>query len=89
MAVESVRAGMNAPRAPSPGVAKPSAAEVPSGFPDLSLSGTTVAGEFRCADCGYGVVVQRSLPVCPMCGGTIWERSTWSRSGPPPGEPLQ
>jgi rubrerythrin len=32
-----------------------------------------VAGEFRCAECGYGVVVQRVLPQCPMCGGTAWE----------------
>jgi hypothetical protein len=30
-------------------------------------------GDFRCADCGYGVSVVRALPRCPMCGGTNWE----------------
>jgi rubrerythrin len=37
------------------------------------VAGTAIAGEFRCADCGYGAIVQRVLPRCPMCGGTIWE----------------
>lgn len=52
------------------------AAAVPldeSGFADLSVAGTHVSGEFRCADCGYGAVVHRALPPCPMCGGTVWE----------------
>jgi rubrerythrin len=44
-----------------------------SGFVDLVAAGTHVSGEFRCADCGYGAVVQRALPPCPMCGGTVWE----------------
>ena len=43
------------------------------GFVDFALAGAEGAGEFRCADCGYGVVVQRALPQCPMCGGAIWE----------------
>jgi rubrerythrin len=43
------------------------------GSPDLAVSGTAIAGEFRCADCGYGAIVQRELPQCPMCGGTVWE----------------
>lgn len=37
------------------------------------LTGTDTAGEFRCSGCGYGAVVQRVLPPCPMCGGTVWE----------------
>lgn len=52
------------------------AAETPlddSGFLDFAVAGTEVAGEFRCADCGYGAVVQRVLPQCPMCAGTVWE----------------
>jgi rubrerythrin len=52
------------------------AAETPlddSGFVDFAVAGTQVAGEFRCAECGYGAVVQRVLPPCPMCGGTVWE----------------
>jgi rubrerythrin len=43
------------------------------GFADFAVAGTEVAGEFRCSDCGYGAVVQRALPPCPMCGGTVWE----------------
>jgi rubrerythrin len=59
------------------------AAEVPSappapplddsGFAEFSVTGTAVSGEFRCSDCGYGAVVRRALPPCPMCGGTVWE----------------
>jgi len=45
-----------------------------SGFVDFAVAGTEVTGEFRCAECGYGAVVQRALPSCPMCGGTVWER---------------
>lgn len=43
------------------------------GFVDFAVTGTRVSGEFRCSDCGYGAVVQRALPPCPMCGGTVWE----------------
>jgi len=43
-----------------------------SGFADRAAAGTEVSGEFRCADCGYGAVVHRALPHCPMCGGTVW-----------------
>lgn len=44
-----------------------------TGFVDFNVTGTEVSGDFRCTDCGYGAVVQRVLPPCPMCGGTIWE----------------
>ena len=44
-----------------------------SGFVDFAAAGTQISGDFRCADCGYGAVVQSTLPPCPMCGGTIWE----------------
>jgi hypothetical protein len=50
------------------------------GFVDFAVAGTEVAGEFRCAECGYGAVVQRVLPSCPMCAGTVWE----SRGAPAP-----
>lgn len=46
---------------------------VDDGFLDFLLAGTVAKGEFRCTDCGYGAVIQRVLPVCPMCGGEIWE----------------
>jgi rubrerythrin len=39
----------------------------------VAVAGTEVAGEFRCAECGYGAVVQRALPTCPMCAGTVWK----------------
>ena len=44
-----------------------------SGFVDFVVTGTHASGEFRCTDCGYGAVVQRALPQCPMCAGTVWE----------------
>jgi len=51
-----------------------------SGFADFVVAGTRVSGEFRCADCGYGAVVQRLLPQCPMCSGTVWESRGQLRS---------
>ena len=47
-----------------------------SGFVAFAVMGTEVSGEFRCSDCGYGAVVHRALPPCPMCGGTVWESRT-------------
>ena len=47
--------------------------EVSANVVHEAVVGTQVSGEFRCPDCGYGAVVQRTLPPCPMCGGTIWE----------------
>jgi hypothetical protein len=44
-----------------------------SGFAEFCVTGTHVSGDFRCAECGYGAVVHRALPPCPMCGGTVWE----------------
>ena len=47
-------------------------------FVDFLAAGSRVKGEFHCAECGYGVTVYRTLPVCPMCGGAQWEQSAWS-----------
>ena len=44
-----------------------------SSFMNFVASGAQTAGDYRCADCGYGAVVHSVLPPCPMCGGTIWE----------------
>ncbi len=44
------------------------------GFVDFAVAGSDAAGEFRCSDCGYGAVIQRTLPVCPMCSGSVWEK---------------
>jgi hypothetical protein len=35
-------------------------------------AGTAARGEFRCADCGYGISVRRTLPTCPMCRSDEW-----------------
>jgi rubrerythrin len=45
------------------------------GFVTFFAAGDPATGEFRCSDCGYGVSIQRVLPVCPMCGGTAWEHA--------------
>jgi rubrerythrin len=47
-----------------------------SGLADFKVAGTAVSGEFRCGACGYRAVVRRALPLCPMCGGTVWESRT-------------
>jgi rubredoxin len=43
-------------------------------------TGAAAQGAFQCSDCGYGVSVQTRLPLCPMCGGSSWERLL--RGGP-------
>ena len=48
------------------------------GYVEFWKTGDLAKGEFHCAECGYGVTVYRTLPVCPMCGGDEWEQSTWS-----------
>ena len=47
-------------------------------YVEFLTTGTRAAGEYRCADCGYGVTVHSALPRCPMCSGESWEQSTWS-----------
>ena len=44
-----------------------------AGVPDFLAAGQPAEGEFRCADCGYGVIVRTELPECPMCRGLTWE----------------
>ena len=38
-------------------------------------SGAQMAGEFRCSNCGYGIVARGVLPTSPMCQDAAWERS--------------
>jgi hypothetical protein len=40
---------------------------------DRLQAGEDASGEFRCAGCGYGVMVKAVLPACPMCRGVAWE----------------
>ena len=49
-----------------------------NGYVDFLHVGTAATGEFRCSGCGYGVTVQATLPLCPMCAGTTWEPAAWS-----------
>lgn len=44
----------------------------------LIAAGEHRKGEFRCADCGYGVTVCRELPICPMCGCEAWRSVSWA-----------
>ncbi len=58
-------------------------AEVPTTAADGDQTSTHAAGEhskgeFRCADCGYGVTVCRELPICPMCGCEAWRAVSWA-----------
>ncbi len=60
------------------------AAGVDGDYVAFRETGEDVTGSFRCADCGYGIVVAASLPLCPMCGGTAWEDSESSPFGRSP-----
>ncbi len=33
--------------------------------------------EYRCAGCGYGIVVYGRAPSCPMCSGARWQHVEW------------
>ena len=47
----------------------------------FSAAGDHAKGEFRCAECGYGITVYRELPTCPMCACETWEAVTWGPFG--------
>lgn len=49
-----------------------------SEFVELADAGEPSKGEFHCASCGYGVTVTKTLPMCPMCAGSHWQRTAWS-----------
>jgi hypothetical protein len=38
--------------------------------------------EYRCAACGYGIVVYERPPSCPMCRKPHWEHVEWRLSSP-------
>ena len=52
-----------------------------NGLPHFLAAGSRALGEFRCAECGYGVVVRHVLPECPMCRGCSWEDPATSPYG--------
>jgi lipopolysaccharide biosynthesis regulator YciM len=41
-------------------------------------AGARGAGEYRCLECGYGIVTFSLVPDCPMCHGSGWEIASWS-----------
>jgi lipopolysaccharide biosynthesis regulator YciM len=41
-------------------------------------AGARGAGDYRCLDCGYGIVTFGLVPTCPMCHGAHWESARWS-----------
>jgi hypothetical protein len=43
----------------------------------FTAAGEEASGEYRCAECGYGVTVWAKLPRCPMCSGSSWEHRGW------------
>jgi rubrerythrin len=49
-----------------------------AGAPVFLTAGAAGRGEYHCAECGYGIVTSRLLPVCPMCGSRVWEPSSSS-----------
>ena len=50
-------------------------------YVQFSGAGESGKGQFQCSECGYGVTVHRTLPVCPMCSGSSWEQAAWSPFG--------
>jgi hypothetical protein len=53
----------------------------PDDYVEFLEAGQSVKGEFHCSECGYGVTIVRALPICPMCGGSSWEQTSWSPFG--------
>ncbi|HEX6680901.1 MAG TPA: hypothetical protein VF063_09670 [Gaiellaceae bacterium] len=47
-------------------------------FVEFARTGERAMGAFECVGCGYGAVVREELPSCPMCQGTLWERTEWA-----------
>jgi rubrerythrin len=52
--------------------------ETTEDFVEFLVAGMQAAGEYHCAECGYGVTVHDALPQCPMCSGTSWEPHAWT-----------
>lgn len=52
------------------------------GDPVFLAAGSAARGDYRCAECGYGIIVRAVLPECPMCRGAEWERPSTSPHGP-------
>jgi rubrerythrin len=51
-------------------------------YVEFVTTGAPATGAFHCSACGYGVTVQSTLPQCPMCNGTTWERERETQHHP-------
>ena len=40
--------------------------------PPVAFDPDAGAADYRCADCGYGAVLEGELPLCPMCHSLTW-----------------
>jgi rubrerythrin len=38
-------------------------------------AGARGVGDYRCEQCGYGIVMSGVLPSCPMCQSSSWKRA--------------
>ena len=47
-------------------------------FVEFVRAGERAVGEFECVACSCRAVVHGDLGPCAECGGTLWERSSWS-----------
>jgi hypothetical protein len=47
----------------------------------LLPAGSPAKGDYRCAECGYGIVATHRLPVCPMCRSEQWLEQRWTPFG--------
>jgi hypothetical protein len=54
-------------------------------YVEFVTTGAPATGAFHSSSCGYGVTVQSTLPQCPMCNGTTWERERETQPHHQPG----
>jgi len=49
----------------------------------VTVTSRRASSEFRCARCGYGIIMSGALPACPMCRTTNWDSTRYQegRSG--------
>ena len=52
-------------------------AEVEGGAVAAGRGRTRKRAEYRCAGCGYGIIVYVQPPSCPMCREPRWEHVEW------------
>ena len=51
--------------------------EVEGGVASAARATKGKRGEYRCAGCGYGIIVYGQPPGCPICRGPRWEHVEW------------